>query len=69
MDAELGPRRVDASARRMLGDPDHQRGFRDNPNRADGMVALLKEIYGESLGRTKSCCENEPADGAPPFVA
>jgi hypothetical protein len=26
MDAELGPRRVDASARRMLGDPDHAYG-------------------------------------------
>ncbi|MGZ4288399.1 MAG: hypothetical protein ACXVHB_28575 [Solirubrobacteraceae bacterium] len=46
MDAELGPRRVDARRVACLAIPTISGAVRDDPNRADGMVALLKEIYG-----------------------
>jgi hypothetical protein len=46
MGAERGPRRVDARRVACLAIPTISGAVRDDPNRRDGMVALLKEIYG-----------------------
>jgi hypothetical protein len=46
MDAELGPRCVGARRVACLAIATISGAVRDDPNRADGMVALLKEIYG-----------------------
>jgi hypothetical protein len=64
-------RRARAQARRRLGASHAWRSrpsaglFATTPTgRTDGGAADGRSTA-ESLGRTKSCCENEPADGAP----